>query len=338
MPHLRFMAALLLACLVFRLGGCSRADSSPSPTTDDTQAITVVCTVGMVADIVKYVAGDVAHVNTLMGEGVNPHSYTPTRNDAAQLLSADAVFYSGLLLEGKMVDTLVQVGRKGKPVYAVTERIAPAYLLEAPGAPDHHDPHVWMDVQGWIQAATAVEQAMCELDEAHADSFHANAAAYRAQLETLDAYVRDSIASIPQAQRVLITAHDAFNYFGRAYDIEVLGIQGISTESEAGLDDINRLVDLIVTRRVQAVFVETSVSDKNVKALIEGAASRGHTVHIGGTLFSDAMGPADTYEGTYIGMLDHNATTITRALGGEAPAGGMQGRLANADATTSNAP
>ncbi|MGD9877811.1 metal ABC transporter solute-binding protein, Zn/Mn family, partial [Desulfococcus sp.] len=153
------------------------------------------------------------------------------------------------------------------------------------------------------------------------------AEAYLSNLKTLDDYVRKVIASIPENQRVMITAHDAFSYFGRAYDIEVMGIQGLSTESEAGLKDINRIVDELVRRRIPAVFVETSVSDKNVKALIEGARSRGHSVRIGGTLFSDAMGKAGTYEGTYIGMIDHNATVIARALGGDAPQTGMQGKL-----------
>jgi manganese/zinc/iron transport system substrate-binding protein len=184
-----------------------------------------------------------------------------------------------------------------------------------------------MDVQGWIQAVAVVAEALSEFDPAHAAFYKTNAEAYTARLTDLDAYAKRVLASIPENQRVMITAHDAFNYLGRAYDLEVVGIQGISTESEAGLKDINRIVGLLVDRKVPAVFVETSVSDKNVKALIEGAGARGHTVKIGGTLFSDAMGKAGTYEGTYIGMIDHNVTTITRALGGEAPAGGMLGKL-----------
>jgi manganese/zinc/iron transport system substrate-binding protein len=187
-----------------------------------------------------------------------------------------------------------------------------------------------MDVAAWMKCVDAVAAALAEYDPPHADDYRANADGYRARLRDLHDYVGGVIGSIPPAQRVLITAHDAFNYFGRSYGIEVRGIQGISTESEAGLDDINKLVDFIVQRKIPAVFVESSVSDKNVRALVEGAQQRGHPLRIGGSLFSDAMGASGTYEGTYIGMLDHNATTIARALGGEAPAGGMQGRLREA--------
>jgi manganese/zinc/iron transport system substrate-binding protein len=184
-----------------------------------------------------------------------------------------------------------------------------------------------MDVQGWMKAVLVVADAMVAFDPTHAEAYRQRAAAYQERLKRLDVYAKTAIASIPDGQRVLVTAHDAFNYMGRAYGIEVMGIQGLSTESEAGLKDINRLVDTLVDRRIPAVFVETSVSDKNVKALIEGAASRGHRVIIGGELFSDAMGPSGTYEGTYEGMIDHNVTVITRALGGSSPAAGMQGKL-----------
>jgi manganese/zinc/iron transport system substrate-binding protein len=287
--------------------------------------IRVGATVGMVADIVRQVAGEKAVVTGIIGSGVDPHVYSPTRSDVAVLLKSDIIFYAGLLLEGQMADILVKVSRK-RPVHAVTELLQKDYLIHD-DATAHNDPHVWMDVQGWMRAVQVVVDAMVEFDPAHAGEYRQRAAAYLERLERLDAYARSSIASIPEAQRVLVTAHDAFNYMSRAYGIEVMGIQGLSTESEAGLKDINRLVDLLVERRIPAVFVETSVSDKNVKALIEGAASRGHRVVIGGELFSDAMGPAGTYEGTYEGMIDHNVTVITRALGGNAPAAGMQGKL-----------
>jgi manganese/zinc/iron transport system substrate-binding protein len=191
----------------------------------------------------------------------------------------------------------------------------------------HYDPHVWMDVSAWMKAVEVVARSLGEFDPAHAADYTANAEALNKRLAELDAYARKVIGSIPREQRILVTAHDAFNYFGRKYGIEVRGIQGISTESEAGLQDINRLVDLIVAKKLPAVFVETSVSDKNVRSLVEGAASKGWTVRIGGSLFSDAMGAPGTYEGTYIGMIDHNVTTIARALGGEAPARGMSGGL-----------
>jgi manganese/zinc/iron transport system substrate-binding protein len=287
--------------------------------------IRAAATVGMVADIVREVAGERAAVTNIIGSGVDPHVYSPTRSDVAVLLKSDIIFYAGLLLEGQMADILVKVSRK-RPVFAVTELLQQDYLIHD-SATAHNDPHVWMDVQGWMKAVQVVVDAMVEFDPPHADEYRSRAVAYQERLKRLDDYAKSAIASIPADQRVLITAHDAFNYMGRAYGIEVMGIQGLSTESEAGLKDINRLVDLLVERGIPAVFVETSVSDKNVKALIEGAASRGHTVVIGGELFSDAMGPPGSYEGTYEGMIDHNVTVITRALGGDAPVAGMQGKL-----------
>ena len=285
----------------------------------------VASTIGMVADIVKEVAQQKARVTHIMGPGVDPHIYNPTRSDVAVLLKSDIVFYSGLLLEGQMSDILVKVSRK-RPVYAVTELLKETYLIHDPQT-NHSDPHVWMDVQGWMKAVEVVANALGEFDPPNTKFYKNNASAYLKKLEILDGYARKAIQSIPAEQRVMITAHDAFRYMSRAYGIEVMGIQGISTESEAGLKDINRLVDEIVRRKIPAVFVETSVSDKNVKALIEGARSRGHVVDIGGSLFSDAMGKTGTYEGTYIGMIDHNVTTIVRSLGGKAPEGGMQKKL-----------
>ena len=281
-------------------------------------------TVGMVADIVRIVAGDKAKVTGIIGAGVDPHTYSPTRSDVAVLLKSHVLFYSGLLLEGQMVDIFAKVARK-RPVFAVTDGLDKDYLIG--GGESHADPHVWMDVQGWMKAVEKAARSLGEFDPANKDFYRKNADDYLETLKKLDAYAKKSIATIPEGQRVLVTAHDAFNYMGRAYGMEVMGIQGISTESEAGLKDINRLVDQLVDRNIPAVFVETSVSDKNVKALIEGAAARGHKVKLGGNLFSDAMGPAGTYEGTYVGMIDHNVTTITRALGGDAPEKGMNGRL-----------
>ena len=282
-------------------------------------------TVGMVADIIKQVAADKAEVTNIIGTGVDPHLFNPTRGDVAVLLKSDIVFYAGLLLEGQMTDILVKISRK-RPVYAVTELLDDSYLIQDT-ATNHSDPHVWMDVQGWMKAVDVVAAALSAFDPANTESYKKNAAEYLTKLEQLDVYARKIIGSIPENQRIMITAHDAFRYMGRAYGIEVMGIQGISTESEAGLKDINRIVDVLVQRKIPAVFVESSVSDKNVKALLEGANSRGHEVIVGGELFSDAMGKAGTYEGTYIGMIDHNSTTIARALGGRAPERGLNGKL-----------
>jgi manganese/zinc/iron transport system substrate-binding protein len=285
--------------------------------------IQIIATTGMVADITREVAGENAIVSSLMGEGVDPHLYKPTAADAKAIVSADMVFYSGLMLEGRMSDTFFKAARMGKLVYPVTELIDESFLLEPPEFAGHWDPHVWMDVSAWSQAVDAVAVALCEQDEANCEEYKANATRYKAKLEGLHTYAISAIGSIPEHRRVLITAHDAFNYFGRAYGIEVVGIQGLSTESEAGIEDVNRLVNMLVDNGITAVFVESSVSDRNVNALIEGAAAKGHTVKIGGRLFSDAMGQTGTYHGTYIGMLDHNITTISTALGGNAPDGGF---------------
>jgi manganese/zinc/iron transport system substrate-binding protein len=287
--------------------------------------IKVGTTVGMVADIVREVAKDRADVTNIIGAGVDPHVYNPTRGDVATLLKSDIIFYAGLLLEGQMANVLVKVARK-IPVYAVSELLQTDYLIQD-SATNHHDPHVWMDVNGWMKAVEVVADGLAAFDPPNRDEYLNNARRYRQQLQRLDDYARQAIASVPEKQRVLVTAHDAFNYMSRAYGIEVMGIQGLSTESEAGIKDINRIVDILVSRGIPAVFVESSVSDKNVKALIEGAAARGHQVTIGGELFSDAMGLPGTYEGTYIGMIDHNVTVIAKALGGTIAEKGMQGRL-----------
>ena len=254
------------------------------PAQADAQTFNALATTGMIGDAVKAVAGNAAKVDVLLGTGIDPHSYKPTRSDIARLASAEIVFYNGLLLEGKMTDALVRVANAGRPVIPVTEALDEKYLLEPEGFAGQYDPHVWMDVTGWKKAAEAVRDSLIKFRPALADTFRTNAARYLGELDKLDKYVRDAVASVPKETRVLITAHDAFNYFGRAYDFDVQGIQGISTESEAGLKRIQELVDLLVKRRIGAVFVESSVSDRNVRALIEGARARGHTVKIGGEL------------------------------------------------------
>lgn len=286
-------------------------------------------TVGMIADIVRHVAGDKAKVEGIIGEGVDPHVYKPTRADVVSLSEAEIVFYNGLMLEGKMGDVLIRVARKGKPVYAVTEVILESGDYVITDEEEHYDPHVWMDVQGWSKAVDVVTTALSDYDKANAGYYKANAETYKKELVKLDAYAKKVIASIPEKQRVLVTAHDAFSYMERAYGLKVRGIQGISTESEAGVKRIEELVSYLSENGVPAVFVESSVSDKNVRALVEGAKAKGHGVRIGGELFSDAMGGAGSYEGTYIGMMDHNVTVIARALGGEAPKKGLNGKLSH---------
>lgn len=279
----------------------------------------------MVADLVREVGGERVNVKQLMGAGVDPHLYKATRDDIQLLSRADIVFYSGLLLEGKLDATLRKLGAK-MPVCAVADRIQGLKTLASEDNHEHPDPHVWMDVALWSKGLPVIADALSKLNPEWSSEFEARSRSLNARLVALHEYGRAVIGSIPKERRVLITSHDAFRYLGQAYDLEVIGIQGISTASEAGLQQINRLVDLLVERKLNAVFVETSVPQKSIQALVDGARARGHEVKIGGELFSDAMGEEGTYEGTYIGMLDHNLTTIARGLGGQVPDGGFRGR------------
>lgn len=326
------MRALLLLLLLTPLAGCfDQSANSTNPGSSGGQRrsypISVTATVGMVADVIRHVGGERVQVTQLCGAGVDPHLYKATRDDVQAMMSAEMVFYSGLMLEGKLSDTLVKMARN-KPVIALTEALDEKYLLEPDDFAGHYDPHVWMDVSAWMRCADVAATALSEFDPSGASQYAANAAAYRQHLSELHAYGIKSIGSIPQQSRILVTSHDAFNYFGRAYGLEVLGVQGISTESEAGLQRINDLVDLLVKKNVRSVFIESSVSRKNIDALVEGARAKGHQVSVGQKeLFSDAMGKAGTYEGTYVGMLDHNITVVTRGLGGQAPPQGLHGKL-----------
>jgi len=312
--------------IFFGVAGCDGKGTPPGPvqeghphggaptverTYSGSYPINVVCTTGMVADLVRNVGGDRVKVTQIMGEGVDPHLYKASPGDVNLLSGADAIFYSGLHLEGKMADVFVRMARK-KPTFAVTEYIPEDRVLENPeGA---FDPHLWFDVSLWREAAGVVRDALKAFDPPQAADYQARADAYQAELAKLHEYARTQLATIPKDRRVMVTAHDAFRYFGRAYDVEVKGIQGISTESEAGVKEVNALVNFLVERKVKAVFVESSVSDKNIRALLEGCKARGHTVVIGGELFSDAMGKDGTPEGSYVGMVRHNVDTIVKAL------------------------
>lgn len=309
------------ACaLVLALAGCSASAGhsgergAASPTDQENlgdRRVNVAATTAMVADLARHVGGRHVEVAALMGEGVDPHLYKATSGDVARLSRADLILYSGLHLEGKMGEVFSRLARK-KHVVAVTDELDRGRLLRVGG--EQYDPHVWFDVALWSATLPTVERALAELDPAHADDYRRNAHRYQADLMKLDRECRAQIASIPESRRVLVTAHDAFHYFGRAYDIDVQAIQGISTQAEAAISKINELVELLSERGIKAVFVETSVSERNIRALVEGCAARGHRVEIGGQLYSDAMGPAGTPEGTYSGMVRHNVETITQAL------------------------
>jgi len=289
-------------------------------------AIDVVATTGMIADAARAIGGEAVAVKALMGPGVDPHSYRQTRTDIVAMTRADLVLWHGLYLEAQMEQFMGELSAR-RQVVPVAEALPRERLLAHDTYENKVDPHVWMDPALWATPISAIHDALSRTIGGGPALLEENAAAYLATAARLDTYARKVLATVPEPARVLVTAHDAFSYFGRAYGFEVLGIQGISTESEAGLARIGDLVDTLVERKIGAVFVESSVPDRNMRALIEGAASRGHEVRIGGELYSDAMGVPGTYEGTWPGMIDHNVTTIAAALGGQVPPRGMDGRL-----------
>ncbi len=299
---------ILVVALTLLSVACGRTAEA-----DDDGRLTIVTTTGQVGDTAAIVGGEHVRVKSLMGPGTDPHLYTASARDVDKLRGADIVFYSGLFLEAQMEDILEQMSER-QTVAAVSAGIDRAELLPSANYADEFDPHIWFDVGLWMQATEQVRDTYMAADPAHAADYDANAAAYLAELAALDAYVREQAATVPPEQRVLVTAHDAFNYFGRAYGFEVLGLQGISTASEAGTADVQRLADYIAERRIPAIFVESSVPVRNIEAVQAAVRNRGFDVAIGGRLFSDAMGDAGTPEGTYIGMVRYNIDTIVSAL------------------------
>ncbi|TSJ81488.1 manganese transporter [Cardinium endosymbiont of Dermatophagoides farinae] len=295
--------------IVFYLFFCLSLFSCFDPVTEE--PFTILTTTGMLGDAVKNIVKEDAHVVSLMGPGIDPHTYQTTQKDVQQLMHAHMVFYNGLDLEGKMSNLLKEMAKERK-VYAVSDALDKTALLYEGtiGA----DPHFWFDVKLWKQVVGFISQKLQEARPESAAYYQNNTLAYMEILEQLHKSVATQIQSIPAKQRVLITAHDAFGYFGKAYNIEVVGLQGISTVAECGLKDINRIVQLIRERNIKAIFFETSVSDKSMRAVLEGCANYGHKVAVGGYLYSDALGAPDTLEGTYCGMIKANATTIVNAL------------------------
>ena len=275
----------------------------------------VVATVGMLADVAQNVAGDCVAVETMMGPGTDPHLYKASAGDVRLLFGADAILYAGNNLEGQLGEVLGKLADR-RPTKAVAEAAVPPDRLLAFAGAHYPDPHVWMDVSQWALTAPVIAGMLGELVPDCAGAMQARAADYIAELAALHQWVRASVATIPAEQRILVTAHDAFAYYGRAYGIEVAGIQGISTESEAGIADIRQIVDIVVARQVPAVFIESTINPRTIQAVIDAAAGRGHAVALGPQLYSDAMGETGTAAGTYIGMLHANTQAIVTALGG----------------------
>ena len=273
----------------------------------------IVCTTGMIGDALKNIVGDSAEVVSLMGPGVDPHLYKATQGDLGKLSEADVIFYNGLHLEGKMGEIFEKMGKRKKTV-AFAEGIQPGKLRVMDAVTQSHDPHIWFDVSLWAEAVAYAGEQMQKIDPAKAAYYKSNTDVYLQKLTDLHGRVKTAIAEIPASQRVLVTSHDAFGYFGRAYDMEVQGLQGISTTAEFGVRDVSNLVKFIIEKKIKAIFVETSVSQKSIEAVLEGCRQQGHNVVIGGKLYSDAMGEAGTPEGTYIGMVEANVAIVVKAL------------------------
>lgn len=294
----------ILLSLTIGLSACKEPASTRNAKT------VIVCTTGMIGDAIRAFAGSEAEVITLMGPGVDPHLYKATQGDLKKLNRADIIVYNGLHLEGKMGEVFEKLSQR-KKVYALAELLDKKDLIKTDET--NYDPHIWFDVHLWGKALTLLSQKIHH-DFPSLKSWKSNSTEYLKEFPSLDSTVHAQIASIPATQRVLITAHDAFSYFGKRYEIEVRALQGISTLSEFGLKDITELVSFISHRKIKAVFVESSVSSKSIESVIEGCKSNGHEVSLGGTLFSDALGAENSSEGTYKGMVRYNTQTIAGAL------------------------
>lgn len=286
---------------------------SCAPQEKDEGQTYIVCTTGMIKDAVENIVGDKAKVDALMGPGVDPHLYKATQGDLKKLQQADIIVYNGLFLEGKMGDVLQKLDHK-KMVIAMAELLPKKAFINNTEFQGAFDPHIWFDVNLWKDAVQLLKEELIKTDSINKTLYTKNADKYSLQLDSLHKEVKNQISLIPKSKRVLVTAHDAFAYFGRAYGVDVRGLQGISTLSEFGLRDVSNLVDFIVENEIPAIYTETSVSEKAIKAVLEGCRSKGHDVVIGGSLYSDAMGELGTFEGTYIGMVHSNVKKIVSGL------------------------
>ncbi|MBS4201546.1 zinc ABC transporter substrate-binding protein [Bacillus sp. FJAT-49732] len=305
------ISMVTLSLVISTMTACSGKEATKK---NSDEKINVTATIGMITDVVKEVGGEYVKVVGLMGSGVDPHLYKASQGDIKKLDQADIIFYNGLHLEGKMVEIFERMAKK-KPTIAVADNIDRTSLrLGDEKMGTEYDPHIWFNVAHWMNATESIRDSLIEFDPSHKEDYQENAEKYLKQLEELDHEVREKVASIPEEGRVLVTAHDAFGYFGDAYGIKVMGLQGISTASEAGTKDLIDLRDYLVENKIKAVFIESSVPRKAIDAVIQGAREKGHNVEIGGELFSDAMGEAATPEGSYIGMVRHNVNTIVNAL------------------------
>lgn len=306
-PSRRDVLLLPALCLC----GCARNPQWASGSTAG--RVLALTTVGMLRDAVHRVGGQRVEARALMGPGVDPHLYRATPGDMQRISQADILFYIGLELEGRMERVFEKIARV-KPVIPVGERIPRHRLLPVAGLPGQYDPHIWFDVTLWTLVVQEIRDALVRIDPRGSDIYRQNTRIYLQELEALHRWVQERMRSIPVKRRVLVTAHDAFGYFGRQYGLEVIGLQGINTASEAGAGDVQRLALLIADRKIRAIFVESSVPGATIEAVQAAVRARGWFVRIGGELFSDAMGAEGTLEGTYVGMIQHNVNRIVEAL------------------------
>lgn len=276
--------------------------------------LTVVTTTSMITDLVKNIGGNLIEVKGLMGAGVDPHLYKASEGDVSKLFDADIIFYNGLHLEGKLVEVFEKMEAQQKKTVSLADFLDKKKLISSEYFASNYDPHVWFNIQFFKQFADKVTVVLSEENPKNAEQFKKNNTAFQKELDALEVEVKKTIASLPEEKRILVTAHDAFNYFGKEYGFKVVGLQGISTATEAGVQDVQKLSDFIIENKVKAIFIESSVPRRTIEALQESVLSKNHEVEIGGSLYSDALGDAATVEGTYLGMFRYNVNTIVEAL------------------------
>ncbi|OBX26167.1 manganese/zinc/iron transport system substrate-binding protein [Gelidibacter algens] len=276
--------------------------------------LNIVTTTTMITDLVTHIGGDKLNIQGLMGSGVDPHLYKASEGDVSKLANADLIFYGGLHLEGKLVEVFQKMESQHIKTIAVSDALDTKTLIGSEYFASNYDPHIWFDVNNWELITNFVVQKLSEANPENKALFEENGKTYLEELKSLDADIKSIISTLPEEKRILVTAHDAFNYFGQAYGFEVVGLQGLSTATEAGVQDVQNLATFIIDKKVKAVFVESSVPKRTIEALQAAVNSKNHNVEIGGTLYSDALGNAGTPEGTYIGMFRYNVNTIVSAL------------------------
>lgn len=317
---------VLFASSSLLLAACGQADQPASDTTQpadtstsqpaDTKKTDIVATTTQVADLIHQIGGDHVEVTQLMGPGVDPHGYQPSSSDTTAINDANVLAYNGFHLEAMFVPLFESLDQTDTHIISIENALSSDDVLASEEDDDalEYDPHIWFSIDNWKKAADYVTTELGDIDPSHADVYQSRNEAYQKSLDDLKSYVEERVEEIPESSRYLVTAHDAFQYFANEFGFEVVSVQGLNTNTEAGTGDISRLADFIAEHNIKSVFVESSVSSRNIDALIEAAASRGHTLEKGGELYSDALGDAEDGADTYIGMYKANIDTIVNAL------------------------